>query len=60
MFTKLDLTTILSLIAAGFFICLGWSSLSKLWALLGDRGQLVVAIVVLVVILVVIVLAYRG
>jgi len=60
MLDRLDLVTILQIIAVGFFACLGWSSLSKLWALLGDRGQLVVAIIVLVVILVVMVLAYRG
>ncbi len=60
MFDKLDLVTILHIIAAGFFVCLGWSALNKLWALLGDRGQLVVAIIVLVVILVAVVLAYRG
>ena len=60
MFDKLDLTTILHIIAAGFFLCLGWSALGKLWSLLGDRGQLVAAIIVLVVILVAAVLAYRG
>lgn len=60
MFDRLDLMTVLQMIAAGFFLNLGWSSLSKLWAMLGDRGQLVVSIIVLVVILVAVVLAYRG
>jgi hypothetical protein len=60
MFDKLDLTTILHIIAAGFFLNLGWASMSKLWAMLGDRGQLVASIIVLVVILVAAVLAYRG
>ncbi len=60
MFDKLDLTTTLHVIALGFFLCLGWSALTKLWSLLGDRGQLVASIIVLVVILVAAVLAYRG
>ncbi len=60
MFDRLDLVTILHIIAAGFFVCLGWTSLTKLWSLLGDRGQLIVAIIVLVIILVAVVLTYRG
>lgn len=60
MIERLDATTILQLVTIGFFFALGWSALGKLWALLGDRGQLIVAIVVLVVILVAVVLAYRG
>jgi len=54
MLERLDATTILQLVTIGFFFALGWSALGKLWALLGDRGQLIVAIVVLVVILVLI------
>ena len=60
MLERFDLTAIMQLIGIGFFFALGWAALNKLWALLGDRGQLIVAIVVLVVLLVLIVLTYRG
>ena len=60
MLERLDVLTILHIVAVGFFFCLGWSALGKLWALLGDRGQLIVSIVVFVVILVAAILAYRG
>lgn len=60
MIERLDAATILGMLALGFFICMGWSVFTKLWALLGDRGQLIVSIVVLVAILVAVVLAYRA
>jgi hypothetical protein len=60
MLERFDTTAILQLIGIGFFFALGWAALNKLWALLGDRGQLIVAVIVLVVILVAVVLAYRG
>lgn len=60
MLERLDAATIFQLVAIGFFFALGWQALNKLWTILGDRGQLIVAIIVLVVILVAVVLAYRG
>jgi hypothetical protein len=57
---RFDLTTAAQPIFVGFLFALGWSALTKLWAVLGNRGQLVVSIIVLVLILVALVLAYRG
>jgi hypothetical protein len=60
MLDRLNALTILQIIAFGFFFALGWSALARLWTAMGERWQLIAAVVVLVFVLVAVVLVYGG